>query len=711
MPASPNDEAFAKYVNQIGNATLEQIEAAKAAQDEYEKKRVLFSLGEILVQQGVLTQAMRENVDKKLQAQQKGGIQQLGNFKLLKKLGEGGMGAVYLAEDVIVKRRVALKVLSKKNATPEFLTRFKQEAKAAAKLKHPNIVSAYTGRDTDVREEIGFHFYTMEYCEGESLEIVLERDTTLAHEKALDIVMQVARGLQYAHESGIVHRDIKPANIYLCTGGVAKILDMGLSKNIVEQSFNTIDGQVLGTPHYISPEQAQGTKTIDGRADIYSLGVTFFHLITGQPPYDADAAATIMLQHITEPIPDACKLSPGTPEDVGHIIRVMMAKDPNARYATCGELLAEIECYKQGAILPSRSVMLAAAAREATKVKAQQDAAFLQQFIRYAKMGGVAMAAIVFLLICNSLVHWFMGPSKWELENKDKIISLRGDGDASLKNADYKQALAKFKMIADMSGNEEPKDVKLRDEISHAKQEIARLTTLLANAEKAKQNHELEALQQEEARQKQKMEALQKAEEARLRQAEELKLQEVKDQEMERLAREKEQAEKVRLQLAQADGEKKHKLALALEAERRSKEDARVATEELKELNKKRAPLRAECAKPIETSLVLLAQMLAKLDTESNYTLFVESIQNNYSHVERTLGKPELKTLIEKFRDDDALAIRKHITAACDMLMKCQADWRDKTERGKQSEFDRASWQGKIDAELEEAKTAFGRWN
>ncbi|MGD0093429.1 MAG: serine/threonine-protein kinase, partial [Planctomycetota bacterium] len=249
MDSNVSDEVFARYLNQIGNATLDQIEAAKAAQAESAQKGVLLSLGEVLVQQGVLTAAIRENVEKKLQAQQTGGIKQLGHYKLIKKLGEGGMGVVYLAEDLNVGRKVAVKVLPKKS-DPEFLTRFRREAKAAGALNHVNIVGAYT-----IGEDQGFHFIAMEYCEGETLDSILKRDKLIPWEAAAGILVQVARGLKHAHDHGFIHRDIKPANIIVCNppgsaapgsagvppagdagkmpalpeGFVAKILDLGLS--------------------------------------------------------------------------------------------------------------------------------------------------------------------------------------------------------------------------------------------------------------------------------------------------------------------------------------------------------------------------------------------------------------------------------------------------------------------------------------------------
>ncbi|MGD0093258.1 MAG: protein kinase, partial [Planctomycetota bacterium] len=175
MAENVSDEAFARGVQQAGVVSYDQLEAAKAAQAESAAKGVLISLADMLVQQGVMAPATRENIEKKLQAQQPGGTRKLGQYTLLKKLGEGGMGAVYLAEDTAAGRKVAVKVLPKKQASePEFLSRFRREARAAGKLNHENIVSAH-----NVGEELGLHFIVMEYCEGEALDKTLKRQQRL----------------------------------------------------------------------------------------------------------------------------------------------------------------------------------------------------------------------------------------------------------------------------------------------------------------------------------------------------------------------------------------------------------------------------------------------------------------------------------------------------------------------------------------------------
>ncbi|HYG73448.1 MAG TPA: protein kinase, partial [Planctomycetota bacterium] len=362
MASISGDEAFARYANEHGFATLDQLESARQLQAEKARNNIAATLAEILVSQGILTPALRENIEKKLQAQQQGGIKQLGNYKLIKKLGEGGMGAVYLAEDTIAERKVALKVLPRKLAGEgEFLTRFRREAKAAGKLNHVNIVTAFS-----VGEEMGHHFYVMEYCEGEPLDKLLKRQHFLPWDRATEIIIQVARGLEHAHKHGFLHRDIKPANVFMTKDGTAKILDLGLSKNIAdaEQSFQTQSGVALGTPHYISPEQAQGERNVDGRTDIYSLGASYYHLLTGQTPFKATTAAAVIMKHLTEQLPNPQDIRSEIPDEVVHVIERMMAKSPLDRYADCAELLADLELVAQGkapsshALEPAKSTIM-----------------------------------------------------------------------------------------------------------------------------------------------------------------------------------------------------------------------------------------------------------------------------------------------------------------------------------------------------------------
>ncbi|MGD0091265.1 MAG: bifunctional serine/threonine-protein kinase/formylglycine-generating enzyme family protein, partial [Planctomycetota bacterium] len=409
MAGNVSDEAFARYVNQIGIVTLDKLEAAKALQEENARKGTPLSLADVLVRQGVIPQDIRENIQKKIQAEEQGAMRQLGPYKLLKKLGEGGMGAVYLAEDTMAGRKVAVKVLPQKYSDErEFLTRFRREAQATGKLNHANIVTAY-----NVGEDSGTHYYAMEYCAGDTLDRILKREEYLPWDEAIAVTIQVARGLQHAHDHGIIHRDIKPANIFICSplgsagvppaigsagvppaigsagvspapsdaggtpalpeGFIAKILDLGLSKNIGsnEQSYLTQTGAALGTPHYISPEQARGDKSIDGRTDIYSLGATLYHLVTGQTPFTGTTAGVVIAKHLSEQLPNPQDIRGDLPDGVVQVLQKMMAKDVADRYRDCGELLADLELLTQGR-MPALAVVDAALSTIATPRRGAQ---------------------------------------------------------------------------------------------------------------------------------------------------------------------------------------------------------------------------------------------------------------------------------------------------------------------------------------------------
>ncbi|MGD0090836.1 MAG: SUMF1/EgtB/PvdO family nonheme iron enzyme, partial [Planctomycetota bacterium] len=376
MAGNVSDEAFARVASEVGAVTFDLLEAARQAQAEAAQKGARVAHADVLIRQGVISPIQRATIEKRVQAQQAGGLQQLGPYKLLKKLGEGGMGAVYLADDTNVGRKVAVKVLPKKYSDEhEFLTRFRREAQATGKLNHPNIVVAY-----NVGEDAGTHYYAMEYCDGETLDRVLKSRQSLPWDSGLEITTQVARGLKHAHDHGVIHRDIKPANIFICAplgsagvppattdaggtpalpdGFVAKILDLGLSKNISgkEESFYTQTGVALGTPHYISPEQAKGDKGIDGRTDIYSLGATLYHLVTGQTPFSGTTAALIMMKHINEQLPNPQDICEDLPDGVVQVIQKMMAKEPADRYANCKELLEDLELVIDGKMPSSQAI-------------------------------------------------------------------------------------------------------------------------------------------------------------------------------------------------------------------------------------------------------------------------------------------------------------------------------------------------------------------
>jgi len=311
------------------------------------------------------------------QAQQiyagKGRTLVLGEYVILDKLGQGGMGLVLKAEHRRMKRLVALKVLSPKvTKTPEALRRFQREVEAAARLTHPTIVIAH-----DAGEASGTHFLVTEYVDGGDLSSLVKKQGPLPLDLALDCILQAARGLQYAHEHGVIHRDIKPANLLLSVvsgplsvadhgprttdhgQGIVKILDMGLARLDsagAQQDQLTGTGQIMGTVDYMAPEQAMDTKHADAQADIYSLGVTLWYLLTGRPLYAGETTVEKLMAHQTKPIPSLREACPEVTPPLDAIFHRMVAKTPQDRYQTMAEVIAELEPFCEPAASgPARS--------------------------------------------------------------------------------------------------------------------------------------------------------------------------------------------------------------------------------------------------------------------------------------------------------------------------------------------------------------------
>lgn len=268
-------------------------------------------------------------------------LRRLGKYEIVRKLGVGGMGTVYLATDTDLKRMVALKVLPQDRAkNPTLVRRFKSEGQAAALLHHANIVSVYEAGEAD-----GYLFLALEYIEGVDLLEWMNRKGPVPVKRSVEIMRQVAMALQHAYERNIVHRDIKPSNLMISRNGTVKLTDMGLARSIDDTLDTTItrDGTTVGTVDYMAPEQAANSKSADIRSDIYSLGCTWYHLLTGSPPYPQGSITNKISAHISGPIPDPRVLNPQVPEAVVAVIHRMMAKKKDQRYETPAELLADLD--------------------------------------------------------------------------------------------------------------------------------------------------------------------------------------------------------------------------------------------------------------------------------------------------------------------------------------------------------------------------------
>ncbi|MBN8527327.1 MAG: protein kinase, partial [Planctomycetes bacterium] len=270
----------------------------------------------------------------------------LSKYEVGEKLGEGGMGIVYKAVQRSMARTVALKILAPKYASrPKFVDQFIREARAAGALNHPNIIQVH-----DVGTENEIHYFSMEFVDGSTCMQLLKADGPFAVPEALEITRQVGRALEYAHQHRLIHQDIKPDNIMIGPGNLVKLADLGISKTFDEAESEGDGKKVMGTPHYMAPEAGLGKK-IDHRVDIYSLGATLYHLLTGKTPYHGTNATEVLKAHVMDPLPPLQDLNPEVSDDVCALVERMMAKKADERYQTATEVVAEIERLQGGSTL------------------------------------------------------------------------------------------------------------------------------------------------------------------------------------------------------------------------------------------------------------------------------------------------------------------------------------------------------------------------
>ena len=258
-------------------------------------------------------------------------------YELKHIVGSGGMSTVYCAFDTLLERNVALKILHDQyGADEEYVERFRREARSVAQLSHPNIVTVI-----DRGEEEGKQFIVFELIEGDNVKELVERGGPLPVRRALELGLEIARALAFAHGQGIVHRDVKPQNVLLNDEGHAKVTDFGIAHSLNTLS-NTQTGTVLGTSHYIAPEQARG-EHVDAQTDIYSFGVVLYELLTGELPYPGDNFLTVAMKHVNEPVPSVFDLRPDTPLRLASLIERCMAKNPADRPPSMHDVVGELE--------------------------------------------------------------------------------------------------------------------------------------------------------------------------------------------------------------------------------------------------------------------------------------------------------------------------------------------------------------------------------
>lgn len=360
----------------------------------------------------------------------------IGGAVVKKQIGKGGMGSVFLGHHSTLDIPVAIKVLKPDYAqrSPDAVERFLKEARAVAKLRHPNIVSVY-----NAGHEEGFYFMSMEFIKGRDLAEILESPFNLSLKDALKLTCQVCDALDYAHNNSIVHRDIKPANIFVDEDGNAKVGDLGLAKDLKEDQSMTQSMQAMGTPYYISPEQATSAKDVDHRSDIYSLGCTLYRLFCGKVPFKGNSSFETVHKHMSEPVPDPIKENPELPVEVSVVIQRMMAKKPEERFSSLkevskilGALLDDISDSKIG-FSPKNKVQQKAEKTLASKIDQSRKNKILYALITVLALGLV-------LVLTKPASSSLDSPS----ENANQI-SIYKQAKTQLDNGNYLKSKKLFK--------------------------------------------------------------------------------------------------------------------------------------------------------------------------------------------------------------------------------------------------------------------------
>lgn len=349
-PGRPNsslDTEVGKLVVEAGLATRTEVEFCREQQKQSSDPNQR-TLTDLLVEYNFITVNQAKRIRSQLEERRRS---QIPGYRLLEKLGKGAMATVYKARQESLDRIVAIKVLPRKFAeNAEFVERFYREGRAAAKLSHNNIVQAY---DVGCSPE-GFHYFVMEYIEGKTLYDIMQpppagEGRAFSEAEALDIIIQIADALAHAHERGLIHRDVKPKNIILTPQGVAKLTDLGLARATDDkEAAESEAGKAYGTPYYISPEQIRGDVDIDYRADIYSLGATLYHLVTGRPPFEAESPTAVMHKHLREPLVPPDHINTALSAGISEIIEVAMAKRREDRYNSMRDMLEDLRAVARG---------------------------------------------------------------------------------------------------------------------------------------------------------------------------------------------------------------------------------------------------------------------------------------------------------------------------------------------------------------------------
>ncbi len=344
--AIDDDSQLGRLVVERKLCTANEVDLIRAEQKALANGGTKAALADLLVQHGYLTHTQLHRLNRAIDEDSMyRPAQQIPGFQILSKIGQGAMAVVFKAKQLSLDRIVAIKVLPKRlSENPEFVERFYREGRAAARLNHPHIVQAY-----DVGESGGYHYFVMEFIDGQTVYDLLTNGRRVPEAEALRIILQSAKALEHAHAQDLIHRDVKPKNLMLNKAGEVKLADMGLAREVGDYVTATAEaGRAYGTPYYISPEQIRGEINIDARADIYGLGATFYHLVTGKVPFDGSTPSAVMHKHLKDPLLPPDHVNPSLTSGIGEIIEVMMAKSPDDRYTSATELISDLEAVAKG---------------------------------------------------------------------------------------------------------------------------------------------------------------------------------------------------------------------------------------------------------------------------------------------------------------------------------------------------------------------------
>ena len=345
LAETPEDSQVVRALLERRLVSKEEVREAVQRQRDQLDNNASATIGDVLVDLGFITRTQLERLNTVSEDSGARVAQQIPGYILQKRVGAGAMAVVYRAKQVSLDRFVAIKILPKKlSKNPEFVERFYREGKAAAALNHPNIVQAF-----DVGEAAGFHYFVMEFVEGNTVYDELAGGKSYTETEAITIIRQVAEALLHAHDKGIIHRDVKPKNIMLTRDRIAKLADMGLARAASDRELAMAEaGRAYGTPYYISPEQIRGEVNIDQRADIYSLGATFYHMVTGRVPFEGPTPSVVMHKHLKETLTPPDHLNRKLTAGCAAAIEMMMAKRAADRYPNIRTVIEDLDRLLRG---------------------------------------------------------------------------------------------------------------------------------------------------------------------------------------------------------------------------------------------------------------------------------------------------------------------------------------------------------------------------